>query len=266
MIGIVAAGGIPSPDHSLYAYTQGMPKAMIEINGRPMVESVVDALLDSQRIKEVIVVGLPQDLGGLLNTLSAPILLPDEGSLVANAAAGLRWVRENRPEVSTVIGCSSDIPHLSGKMVDHLIAACRPYDRILYYTFVSKDQIEERYPGAKRTYVYFSDREMVAPGDIFLSQVKILDTDMALWDKLTGARKYPLQVARIIGFQTLIKFALRRLTLDEAATIGGRLLGSDLPVGIYDSPYAEMAMDGDKPAQIELLRATPLPASSSSSG
>ena len=43
MDAIVIAGGIPQPEEPLYEYTQGIPKAMLNIAGKPMVQWVLDA-------------------------------------------------------------------------------------------------------------------------------------------------------------------------------------------------------------------------------
>jgi NDP-sugar pyrophosphorylase family protein len=44
MDAIVIAGGIPEPGDPLYEYTQGQPKALLDIAGKPMVQWVLDAL------------------------------------------------------------------------------------------------------------------------------------------------------------------------------------------------------------------------------
>lgn len=254
MVAIILAGGVPSADHPLYLYSQGNPKALIEINGRPMLALVVDALLGARLIDQVLVVGLPEGIK-LEHPLEEKIVyLKDQGTLVKNGVAGLKWVREHRPETEIVIGCSSDIPHLRSEMVDEMLAYCQPYEALLYYGVVSKSVLEARYPGAKRTYIHFAPQRPIAPADIFVSRVEIVDTDHQLWEKLTQARKHPLQVARLVGFGTVLKLLFGRLTLEEAAMTAGRLLGSPIPLGIYESSFAEIAMDGDKPHQIELLR------------
>jgi NDP-sugar pyrophosphorylase family protein len=48
MDAVVTAGGIPQPEELLYPYTQGKPKAMLDIGGKPMVQWVLDALSGSK--------------------------------------------------------------------------------------------------------------------------------------------------------------------------------------------------------------------------
>ena len=55
---LVTAGGIPQPDEQLYPYTQGKPKALLDICGKPMVQWVLDALSDATQVEKVVIIGL----------------------------------------------------------------------------------------------------------------------------------------------------------------------------------------------------------------
>ncbi|MDJ0754910.1 MAG: NTP transferase domain-containing protein [Ardenticatenaceae bacterium] len=255
MDAIVIAGGIPHVDHPLYHLTQGRPKAMLDMGGRPMIEWVLFALNQADQIEDVIVVGLddPADQERL-DKRSVATFIPNQGSLVANGMAGLRWLRRHKSQSKVVVGCSSDIPHIEGHMIDALIDLCRPFDRLFYYPVISRKKVETVYPQARRTYTRFKGGVEVAGADIFVLQTAFLDTDHQLWEKLTNARKSPLQVARLIGFLTLFKLVFGQLSLAEAAATGGRILSSDRPIGIVFPDHPELAMDGDKPHQVRILR------------
>ena len=54
MDAIVIAGGNPQPQESLYAYSRGNPKALIDIAGKPMVQWVLDALGGAQSVDRVV--------------------------------------------------------------------------------------------------------------------------------------------------------------------------------------------------------------------
>ena len=58
MIAIVTAGGESQPGEPLYDQTHGGLKALLNIHGKPMVQWVLDALGQTDRIDQVIVVGL----------------------------------------------------------------------------------------------------------------------------------------------------------------------------------------------------------------
>ena len=50
MDAIVIAGGVPKPEDPLYEYTQGQPKALLDIAGKSMVQWVLDALAEADSI------------------------------------------------------------------------------------------------------------------------------------------------------------------------------------------------------------------------
>ena len=248
----ITAGGRPKPDDPLYAYTQGQAKAFLDMGGRTMLERVIDGLQSSRYIEDIVVVGLSEAEGKRLQT-SRPVaaFLPDQGSLFANALAGVRWVNESRPGSQQIILSSADIPLISGPIINNFIENCRPFDRVLYYTMVSREVMEKRFPNSKRTFVRLKDAE-IAGGDIFLAQTKITETNHDLWKAATNARKHAWQLARIVGFWTLFKYLTRQLSLAEIEATGSRMLKA--PVKIILSPHAELGMDADKPHQVDLLR------------
>lgn len=248
---VVTAGGLPGPEDPLYPITQGKPKALIDMDGRTMLERVMDALQTAQHVDRIVLVGLEDDMG---MSFKRPIdqYLPDHGSLVGNVLAGIEWLRQDDPNIDTVLFCTSDVPALTGPNVDSFIERCEPFDKGIYYIFVPEEAMEARFPGSKRTYVKLKGIE-VAGGDVAIAQADLADAHEELWRTLTNARKHAWKLARIIGFRLLIKFLLRRLTIKDIEETATRIIGRPAEL-VLDAP-AEMAMDVDKPQQLELLRA-----------
>ena len=58
MDAVITAGGIPSEKDPLYPYTQGKPKAMVDIAGKPMIQWILDALGNSKDVEHVVLIGL----------------------------------------------------------------------------------------------------------------------------------------------------------------------------------------------------------------
>ncbi len=250
MDALIVAGGKPDPDDNLYAYTQGAPKALIKMGDRTMLERVVDALQSSTQVEEIVVIGIGHDHG---MTFKRPIHhVPDQGSMVANAIAGLRWLNDHNPTPRPIIGTSADIPTLTGEIVDKLIETCHPYNHDLYYTLVTQEMMEKRFPNSKRTYVQLKDL-FVAGGDMFIFQTTLVTANPELMETLSNARKHAWRLARIVGFRTLLKFLFHRLSLSEVERAGGRLIDGSVKTVLF--PHPELAMDADKSDQVELLQA-----------
>lgn len=251
MNAVIPAGGIPTPDHPLYPYTKGGPRALIEINGRPMLQYILDALDTATTIDEMIIVGLPESAYTAVTATKPLHFLPDHGSVIGNVKAGLEWIRAKRPQEAEALICSADVPNIKGYMVDELVAMCEPFDYGYYYTVATPEIIEARYPSSQRTYTKLAHGVEIAGGDVFVAQIAMLDTSVELWESLTNARKHAWKIARVVGFWTLLKLITRRLSIEDAVATGSRILGK--PVKVIFLPYAELAMDADKPHQIELL-------------
>jgi hypothetical protein len=179
-------------------------------------------------------------------------MLPDHGSMIANILAGVAWFRQNRPGAEVVLGCSADIPTITGRIVDEFVEACRPWDKAVYYNFVTRDKLEGRFPHSKRTYSRLSGRE-VAGGDMVIARLDVAERNRALIETLTGARKQPWRIARVVGPRILLRFLFHRVTFADIEAAAGRILGAPAQI-VLDGP-AELAMDADKPFQVDLLRA-----------
>lgn len=246
---VVVAGGVPQPDDAIYTYTQGKPKALLDMGGRTMLERVVDALQAAQAVDDVIVVGLGGDMG---MTFQRPVQhLPDQGNLVDNVIAGMRWIKANKPESRVTLASSADIPALTGHVVDHFVELCRPFDHALYYNFVTREAMETRFPTSNRTFIKLRGLE-IAGGDIVMVHVELADSHHELWMKLANARKHAWQIARIVGLRLVLKLLLRRVSIADIQEIGQRMI--ERPVKVILNPNAEIAMDADKPHQVDLLR------------
>lgn len=247
---VVTAGGLPQPEDPLYPYTNGKPKALIDMNGRTMLERVIDALQSAASVDKIVVVGLGGDLD---MTFKRPVHhLPDQGGMISNVLAGINWLRAQNPDLSMIILSSADVPLISGEIVDQFVQSCAPYDCAIYYNFVDKETMERRFPHSNRTFVKLKDAQ-IAGGDMILAHADLADHNRALWDALTNARKHAWQLARVVGFRFLLKFLFRQVTLHDVEAAAARVVGR--PARVILSPYAELAMDVDKPHQLEMLRA-----------
>lgn len=247
---IIIAGGLATPEEPMYAITQGKPKALLPMGSRTMLERVVDAMQGSEYVEEVVVVGLGSDMG---MTFQRPVHhLPDHGSLVANIVAGLNWVRQGKPDTKAVLGASADIPLITSSMVDRLIDMCRPFDAGVYYTYATRDTMEKRFPHSNRTFVKLKGVE-IAGGDLGIMNPATIDNNEDLFEALSNARKHAWKIARVVGIGLLLRFLLRRIGPQEIEQEAARVLG--VPVKTINLPFAEMAMDADKPHQVEMLRA-----------
>jgi len=248
---IITAGGIPHPEEPLFPATQGRPKAMVDIAGKPMIQWLLDALSTARSVGNIIIVGLTEKSG--LKSAKKMYFVPNQGKMVENLQAGAEKALEIDNKSRQVLLASSDIPGISAEMVDWLVGIASQTDEDIYYTIIPRDVMEKRYPGSKRTFTKLKDME-VCGGDLNVARLSFLTGgNKPVWDKITDARKSPLKQAALVGFDTAILLLAGQLTLERAVkTITSRLHVTGRAIV---SPYAEIGMDVDKPHQLEMMRA-----------
>ena len=247
---VLTAGGIPKPDEPLYPLTRGQSKALLPIAGKPMAQWIVDALAGSAQIGRIVVVGLAPGEGALTSPKEL-IYVPNAGSMIANAVAGMKKILEHNPSAEKVVLCSSDIPCLTSPMVDWMITTCLASDHEIYYGLISQADMERRFPGSRRSYFAIKEGRFCG-SDIIMASTRLAGNYHPAWNEIVGARKNILRQASIIGFGTLWLMLTRQMTIAEAERRAQSRLG--VKGRILLDPYAETGMDVDKPGQYELVK------------
>ena len=248
MNAVVIAGGTPPPEDPLYPYTQGQSKALLDVAGKPMLQWVLDALSGARTVTSVTLIG-PAAAHGM--PCWKPVhYLPEQQGLLANVQAGIREVAQREPAAGHVLIVSSDIPGITPEMVDWRVEAALDSESDFDYAVVERRVMEARFPGSNRSYVPLRDAE-VCGGDMNVVRAATV-ADERLWQRLVDARKSALRQAALLGFDTLFLLLTRRLTLAQAEKLASKRLGLQGKVRL--APYAEIAMDVDKPHQLELMR------------
>jgi len=250
MDAILTAGGIPLPEEPLYDATRGTPKALVDVAGRPMIQWVLDALTESKFVDNVIIVGLTEKSG--LKCGKNMYYVPNQGKMVENLQAGARRVLEINKKAEYALLVASDIPAITGEMVDWVVNTALQTKLDIYYHVIQRPVMEKRFPGSKRTWTKLKDME-VCGGDLNVARLSLLTTDETdMWERITASRKSPLKQAALIGFDTAFLLLTGQLALQKAETnIMNRLKITGKAVVC---PFAEVGMDVDKPHQLEIMR------------
>jgi NDP-sugar pyrophosphorylase family protein len=249
MDAIVIAGGIPKPEEPLYEFTQGQPKALLDIAGKPMVQWVLDALGGAKTIDQVVLIGLSEEDG--LESPKPITYVPNQGGMLENVRAGIEKVLELNPQATHVLGVSSDIPAIEAEMVDWIVNTNIQTDLDLYYTVIPRQVMEERFPNSNRSYTRLKDVE-VCGGDLNMIRASTVKTNDELWNRILAARKNVFKQAALLGYGNLFLLLSRQVTIEGAVKRVTKRM--DITGTAVVSPYAELGMDIDKPHQLEILR------------
>ena len=249
MDAIVTAGGIPKPGEPLYEYTQGKPKALIDIAGKPMIQWVLDALDQSDSVDDIVIVGLePSDA---FSSQKVKAYVPNQGGLLENLRAGVVKILEINPNAAHVLAVSSDVPTIKPEMIDWVVEETMKTDEDLYYFVIAKEVMEKRFPGSNRSFTTFKDISLCG-GDINVIRTMTMTGNDELWEKIIASRKNAFKQASLIGYDILFQLLFKAIKLQDTVTKVKKRLG--ITGRVIVSPYAEIGMDIDKPHQLEIVR------------
>jgi GTP:adenosylcobinamide-phosphate guanylyltransferase len=250
MDAIVTAGGIPQPKDPLYPYSNGNSKALIDVAGKPMIQWVLDALSESKKVDNVIIIGLSPKSG---LTCKKPLhYISNQGRMLSNIVTGVNKSLELQKKNEYVLIVSSDIPSLKGEMVDWLVTTAMKTKDDIYYGVCPREVMEARFPTSNRTYTKLSDME-VCGADVNIIHVNQVTQHLDTWEALIGNRKSPLRQAGVIGLDTLYQLWRRQFTLQALVERASERIGIKGRAIVWDR--AEPCMDVDKPHQLEIMRA-----------
>ena len=240
---VVLAGGRPGPGDALWRETQGQPKALIDLAGRPMIAWVLDALAAAAHIDRVFVVGLdePVDAAGPVEYVA------DEGSLIGNLYAGIRRVQPDRPAAY----CWSDTPLITAPMLDRFIEDTASPELDVNAGLVPKAALQQRYPGAEDLWLRLAEGSFIA-ADFGLFHPRHAARLRPHLERLAPQRKHAFRQALYVGLPLLISFALGRLSMPALERRLEQRFDLRCHVRVCDDP--ELGLDVDNPGSLAVCR------------
>jgi GTP:adenosylcobinamide-phosphate guanylyltransferase len=245
----VMAGGTPEPDEPLFAYTRGRPKALLPVGGKPMVQWVLDAVGATRTIRNVSIVGLDPRATEL--QCRKPFrYVPGTGSLVENIQAAAAAVRAEVDPPQYLLTIGSDIPAVTPAMIEWATTTPLASGRDAYGFVVSLATLARRFAGPHEDLLRLVEGHVVM-GDLALFKPAALAEIHPAWPRLLAARKSVVTMARLAGAGILLRLLFRRLRRTHIERLIRTRL--DLDNEILVCPFAEVAMDADRPHEYEIL-------------
>jgi GTP:adenosylcobinamide-phosphate guanylyltransferase len=221
-------------------------KCLVEIGGEPMLKRVVRTLLASSEFASITISIENRDLlAGALGPLAAKVGFVASSESAARSALAAIPEKAEYPWLIT----TGDHPLLTLEMLHYFLHAASGSGADLCAGLARAETILARFPDARRTYLIFgSDR--VSGCNLFALSSHAGRKALAFWHDLENVRKKPWRLIGAFGAMALLRFFTGTLTLDSAfALASGRLGLTARPVLM---PFAEAAVDVDKPADKEL--------------
>jgi GTP:adenosylcobinamide-phosphate guanylyltransferase len=149
-----------------------------------------------------------------------------------------------------VLITTADHALLRPEIVEHFLAAVDGSKADVLVALVARSVIQARFPESTRTYLSFRD-EHYSGANLFAFRTPAAAQAAAFWVRAESYRKRPWRLVSVFGPITLLLFLLRRLDLDAALARASRAIGAR--VEAVRLPFAEAAVDVDKPSDLELV-------------
>lgn len=242
---VVLAGG---PADALSARQPGAPnKAFVEVGGEALLGRVTAALRSAPSIGRIVVVA-PPAMRRHPAVLLADELRPDGVRITDSLRAGLAGFS---PDESVLVA-ASDLPVLRAAAIQHFVAGVRSLGADAVYGCVDRRAHMASYPEFPHTWARMRDGTFCGGGLVALKP-RSLELLERFIERLGAARKRPLRLASLFGWDVLARYAIGRLPIAAAEQRASLLLGA--PVRALVSPFAETGINVDRVSDIALAEA-----------
>jgi GTP:adenosylcobinamide-phosphate guanylyltransferase len=230
-------------------------KCLVRIGGKPMVLRVLDALGSAAEIGARVLCGpdrrVLDDCPELARRMADEGVrwLPPEGTPSRSAGAAVATVEPGSPVVLT----TADHALLTARLVDHFCARARATAADVVVGVAGHADVLAAFPGTRRTVLRLRDGGYCGC-NLFAFLTPAGRAAIDFWCSVERERKRPLRLAAgLLGWRSLARFALGRLTLDEALALASRRLG--VRISALRLPFPEAAVDVDTVEDLRLVTA-----------
>jgi len=247
MDAIILAGG-QTPEKLRLALEGSTPseRALLDINGRAAIDTIVQSLCDVSQIEKIIVVAGPKTLEATETLAPKAIRVASQNTLVENVMAGTR-----ASSSSQLLLCTCDIPFVSPQTWREFLDGVESKNLEAAYAISSRESVEQKFPGGKRTYATLTDGTFTG-GNAFVLPRANMEQLKTLIEAGYRARKNPLGLARLLGLSFMLKFAGKKLSIADLERKASQILGCR--AGAILMRDASLAFDVDKMEDYETAK------------
>ena len=221
-------------------------KCALPVNGVPMLQRVVNALQESRSIASIAIsIESPAIAHEALAEKSSGIaIIASESSAPLSAIVAIK-----KRATFPVLVTTADHALLTPEVIDYFCAQAERNGADFSAGLATAELITKAYPQSVRTFFRFG-KDQVSGCNLFAvsneNGLRILEK----WQYLEQSRKKPWRLVASFGPLALVRFLFGTLSLDGVFRIVSNRLG--LMAKPILMPFAEAAIDVDKPSDLEL--------------
>ncbi len=221
-------------------------KAFVRIGGETLAARTIAALRSSRSVGRIVVVA-PFEPQALAALAGADEIRRDGARITDSLREGLRGL----PADEFVLICASDLPILSASAVEEFLELAQRSQADAVYACVERATHIARFPSVPHTWARLREGTFCGGGCVAL-RPRVFAALERFLERLGAARKNPLLLARIFGYDVLARYAFGLLSVADAEQRGSRLLGA--PVAAAICTHAEIAVNVDRASDVELAK------------
>jgi CTP:molybdopterin cytidylyltransferase MocA len=249
---VVLAGDRSSSDPLVAASGRGC-KALVDIDGTPMILRVLDALGHSAGVGEITICGPSRESVATEARLARLIAeqsvgwQPPQGTPSTSAWQALAATPSDTPVLLT----TADHPLLRSDIIDHFCRAALATGADAVVGLAPYALVRELFPGMRKTVLRFSDDEYC--GCNLFAFLTPAGRQMAeRWRAVEAERKSPLKVMKMLGWLSVLRYRFGWLSLAGAERALSRRMG--LRLAAVRMPFGDAAVDVDSLSDHELVQ------------
>ncbi len=235
---VITAGGYAEGE--LRKTVQTDHKSLANLKGRTLLQRAVEAVRDAG-IERIAVCG-DEPIQIAARSFCAHVTIADRGnSPVESASNGIAALKESR----RILFLPADTPFIAGSQIAEFISQLEtiPED-FLAIGVCDKQSVMRALSGAKYRYVRLREGSF-ATSSLQAGTASAVQKALDVLISISRNRKSQFAVLRQVGIGTLLKFAMRRLSLHDIERIGSMMFGSKsvLVQGVH--PYTTFDIDDE---------------------
>ncbi len=228
---------------ALVGATKATERALIDIEGRTLLDCVLDSLRQTTPITRIICVATPDALALLPSDI---VGLAAGDTMTGNLFLGAREAKSER-----ILIVTADAPLVTGRTWMQFLDGAAVNNLDAAYPIVRKEDCETQFPGGKRTYAALAEGTFTG-GNAFLLPKSRLEAIEPLINQAFENRKNPLALARMLGAKFIYRALAKKLTVGEVEAKISGFLGCR--AGAVIIPDASIAFDVDKAEDLVTAR------------
>lgn len=252
MTAIVLAGQRDGEDE-LAQHAGAACKAFVKIGGRPMLLRVLDTLTATPAVGTIILCGPDEeklagqdDVRKLVQSETVTWQPPQAGP----SASAYHAMRTLAPDTAALL-TTADHPLLTKEIVSEFCRQSLTADADVVIGMAPYALVREAFPGMKKTVLNFKNAALCGC-NLFAFLTPKGREAADFWRQLESQRKKPLRIFRFLGWLTVAKYLLGRLTVEDALHTFTVKLGINVRVAIL--PFGNAAVDVDSVSDYQLVQ------------